>query len=142
VRTVERFRQAVEARDVAAMTALFAPDIRFFSPVKFRPFEGAELVGQVFRVLMRTFEDFRYVGQFAGQAEEGDGGAEVDSHVLIFRTVVNGKDVHGMDLVQTNADGLISTFTVMIRPQSALTAVSEAIYAGLVADGAVAPPAR
>ncbi|GAA0231552.1 nuclear transport factor 2 family protein [Saccharothrix sp. NPDC042600] len=124
----ERFRRAIEAGDFAGATALFADDITFHSPVKFRPFEGVEVVRALFGVLQRTFQDFEYVGQY-------DGGP--DGHVLRFRTVVNGKQVDGIDLIQLDADGRIGTFTVMIRPLSALTTVGEAIYAGLVADGVV-----
>ncbi|KAA0021707.1 nuclear transport factor 2 family protein [Antrihabitans cavernicola] len=135
--TADEFRTAVETVDHDAITALFADDVRFYSPVKFRPFEGKAVTAAVFRVLLRTFEGFRYVGQLAGTGEEGDGGPVTESHMLHFRTKVNGKAVEGMDLIQLDDAGKISTFTVMIRPLSAVTTVSEAIYAGLVADGVV-----
>ncbi|MFI9007791.1 nuclear transport factor 2 family protein [Actinosynnema sp. NPDC053489] len=122
-----RFQEAVEAGDVVGATEFFSDDITFHSPVKFRPFEGIDAVRALFRVLQRTFEDFRYVGRYDG----------TDGHVLHFRTTVNGKQVEGIDLIGLDADGRIGTFTVMIRPQSALTAVGEAIWAGLVADGVV-----
>ena len=138
--TADKFRKAVEAGDHAAITATFAQDIRLFSPVKFVPFEGIKTVSAVFSVLQRTFQDFRYVGEFSGRAEHGDGGDEVDSHILIFRTLVGGKQIHGMDLLQFDADGQISTFTVMVRPLSGLNALNEAIYAGLIADGLVPAP--
>lgn len=133
----DQFRQAVESGDFTAGVDLFSPDIRFYSPVKFQPFEGIDSVRALFHVLQRTFEDFRYVGQLSGRGEEGDGGKEVDTHMLHFRTVVEGKKVEGIDLIQLGEDGLISTFTVMIRPMSSLVAVSEAIHRGLVADGVV-----
>jgi ketosteroid isomerase-like protein len=121
------FKAAVEAGDIVGGTALFADDITFHSPVKFQPFEGIDAVRALFGVLQRTFEDFRYVGEYEGP----------NGHVLHFRTVVNGKQVEGIDLIELDQDGRIGTFTVMIRPQSALTAVGEAIWAGLVADGVV-----
>ncbi len=136
----EKFRAAVESGDLRAGLRLFDPDVRFFSPVKFQPFEGIEVVGALFNVLQRTFQDFRYVGQLTGRGEEGDGGPEVETHMLHFRTTVNGRSVEGIDLLQLNDRDLISTFTVMIRPLSALRTVSEAIYSGLVEDG-VLPPA-
>ena len=128
--TVERFRAAVEARDPAALDGLFAADIRFFSPVKFTPFEGLPLVRGLFDVLFATFEDFRYVGAMAGDV---DGNA--DSHLLVFRATVRGKEIHGIDLLQLDADGLVSEFTVMVRPLSAVTALGEAVQAGLVKAG-------
>jgi hypothetical protein len=109
-----------------------ACDIRLFSPVKFRPFEGVAEVGALLRVLLRTFEDFRYVGNFAGTVTD-DGDA--DSHVLVFRARVGAAQIHGIDLLQVSSEGLISTLTVMIRPQSAAIALGDAVHAGLVADG-------
>ena len=38
------FFDAVQAKDVAAMRAALADDVRFLSPVVFRPYEGRELV--------------------------------------------------------------------------------------------------
>ncbi|MEH0933955.1 nuclear transport factor 2 family protein [Micromonospora psammae] len=136
--TVERFRAAVEARDLAAFDGLFSPDVRFYSPVKFTPFQGAPAVHGLLGVLLRTFEDFRYVGQLAGEAEIGPAGRPVDSHILIFRATVRGKQIHGLDLLQLGDDGLIEEFTVMVRPLSAVNTLSEAVVAGLAADG-IAP---
>ncbi|WP_236791486.1 nuclear transport factor 2 family protein [Amycolatopsis sp. GM8] len=138
--TTARFRAAVEARDTDAFADLFAEDIRFYSPVKFRPFEGKPMVLGLFGVLMRTFEDFRYVGTFDGTAERSADGAEAPSAILVFRAVVAGKQIHGLDLLQFGEDGRISEFTVMVRPLSAVQALSEAVLAGLVADGLVPAP--
>jgi hypothetical protein len=135
VTTIERFRTAVEDRDVAALDALFGPSPRFFSPVKFTPFEGRDTVLGVFGVLLRrVFDEFRYTGELHGSAATA-AGAMADSHLLVFRAVVNGKQVHGIDLIQLDAQGLIEEFTVMVRPQSALTALSNAVLAGLTEEG-------
>ena len=95
----------------------------------------------LFGVLLRTFEDFRYVGQFQGTAETSADGEEVPSEILLFRAVVNGKQIHGIDLLQFDETGRIKEFTVMVRPLSAVQALSEAVFAGLVADGLVPGPA-
>jgi SnoaL-like domain len=134
----DRFRAAVEARDMSAFDEMFAPDVRFFSPVKFTPFVGAPLVRGLLGVLLRTFEDFRYVGSFTGEADMG--GRDVPSHILIFRAAVDGKQIHGIDLIQPGESGLIEEFTVMVRPLSAVTALSDAVLAGLMADGLLPAP--
>ncbi|MEU9012341.1 nuclear transport factor 2 family protein [Streptomyces sp. NPDC048479] len=139
--TAERFRAAVEARDLTALDELFTDDVRFYSPVKFRPFEGRPMVLGLFGVLLRTFEDFRYIGQFDGAAETSTDGAEAPSEILLFRAAVNGMQIHGIDLLQFDETGRIKEFTVMVRPQSAVHALSEAVLAGLVADGLVPEPA-
>ncbi|NEE42385.1 nuclear transport factor 2 family protein, partial [Streptomyces sp. SID7982] len=41
---VDRFRAAVDSRDLGALDDLFTEDIRLYSPVKFTPFEGRPAV--------------------------------------------------------------------------------------------------
>ncbi|MGW9130180.1 nuclear transport factor 2 family protein [Streptomyces sp. NPDC055681] len=135
--TAERFRTVVEKRDLAALEDLFTEDIRLYSPVKFTPFEGKPMVLGLFGVLLRTFEDFRYIGHFEGEAETSTDGEEAPSAILLFRATVHGKQIHGIDLLQFDETGRIKEFTVMVRPQSAVHALGEAVLAGLVADGLV-----
>ncbi|GGO41405.1 MULTISPECIES: nuclear transport factor 2 family protein [Streptomyces] len=137
--TTARFRAAIEKRELAVVEELFTPDIRFYSPVKFQPFEGREMVMGLFGVLLRLFEDFRYVGSYEGTAQTSVDGSEAASAVLLFRTTVAGKEIHGIDLLHFDEDGRIKEFTVMVRPQSAVQALGQAVYAGLVADGLVPP---
>ncbi|MEE1792838.1 nuclear transport factor 2 family protein [Streptomyces sp. BE308] len=139
--TADRFRAAVDSRDLTALDDLFTEDVRLYSPVKFTPFEGRAMVLGLFGVLLRTFEDFRYVGQFDGSAETGVDGTEAPSAVLLFRATVSGKQIHGIDLLHFAPDGRIKEFTVMVRPRSAVHALGEAVLAGLVADGLVPAPA-
>ncbi|MCG5219706.1 nuclear transport factor 2 family protein [Streptosporangium sp. KLBMP 9127] len=132
-----RFRAAVESRDLAALDDLFTEDVRLHSPVKFTPFVGKPMVLGLFGVLVRTFEDFRYIGHFDGTAETSADHTEVPSVILLFRATVNGKQIHGIDLLQFDQEGRIQEVTVMVRPQSAVHALGEAVLAGLVADGLV-----
>ena len=52
--TAERFREAVERKELAAAAELLAPDVVFHSPVTFHPFLGREtvsaLLGEVAQV--------------------------------------------------------------------------------------------
>ncbi|MFB8035824.1 nuclear transport factor 2 family protein [Streptomyces sp. NPDC056004] len=137
VETAERFRAAVEKGELALLSDLFTEDICLYSPVKFTPFEGRPMVLGLFGVLLRTFEDFRYVGHFEGTAETSADGEEAPSTVLLFRATVNGKQIHGIDLLQFDGAGRIKEFTVMVRPQSAVHALGQAVLDGLVADGLV-----
>lgn len=137
---VDRFRAAVDRRDLDALGDLFTEDIRLYSPVKFTPFEGRPMVLGLFGVLLRTFEDFRYVGEFAGASRTSADGMEAPSAVLLFRATVGGREIHGIDLLHLDDDGLIKEFTVMVRPQSAVQALGEAVLTGLVADGLAPAP--
>ncbi|SEB90271.1 Ketosteroid isomerase-related protein [Streptomyces sp. 2224.1] len=140
--TADRFKAAVEAADLDGVEELFTEDVRLYSPVKFTPFEGRPMVLGLFGVLLRTFQDFRYVGELDGSAQTAAGpdGGSADSTVLVFRATVNGKQIHGIDLLQFDEAGRIKEFTVMVRPQSAVQALGEAVLAGLVEDGLVPQP--
>jgi hypothetical protein len=137
---VDRFRAAVDSRDLTPLDDLLTEDVRLYSPVKFTPFEGRPMVLGLFEVLLRTFEDFHYVGRFDGASETSADGTEAPSAVLLFRATVNGKQIHGIDLLHFDEEERIQEITVMVRPQSAVQALGEAVLTGLVADGLVPAP--
>ncbi|GGX58852.1 nuclear transport factor 2 family protein [Streptomyces minutiscleroticus] len=139
--TADRFRTAVDNRDLAALDDLFTDDVRLYSPVKFPPFEGKRAVLGLFGVLLRTFEDFHYIGHFTGTSQTSGDAASAPSEVLLFRARAGGKEIHGIDLLHFADDGRIKEFTVMVRPRSAVHALGEAVLAGLVADGLAPAPA-
>jgi ketosteroid isomerase-like protein len=119
VTTAERFRAAVERKDLAAAGELLADDVVFHSPVTFHPFLGRETVSALFGEVVQVFKDFRYTDEL-----EMDG-----AHALIFRAGVAGTDreIEGIDLLRFDADGLIADFTVMLRPLSALVPFARAM---------------
>ena len=121
----QRFRAAVEARYLEAMTACIAPGVRFYSPVAFRPFEGRETTGAVLGFVMETFEEFRYVDELS------DG----PLHMLRFRALVGDREVEGIDLLEEDGDGLVERLTVMLRPLSATIAMGEAMSSAFEAAG-------
>jgi hypothetical protein len=105
-----KFRAAVERMDIDAASELLAADIVFHSPVTFHPFIGRETVTRLLAIVADTFEDFRYTDEL-----QTDG-----AHALIFRASVAGRELEGIDLLRLDDDGLISDFTVMVRPMSGL----------------------
>ena len=119
--SAEAFRKAVESFDLNAALACLTPDIVFHSPVTFKPFEGREAVAVLFGILFRTFEDFRYVGEFSSD----------DGAVLRFLTRIGDREVEGIDMIHTRDDGLIDEFTVMVRPLSAAMALRDTVGAEL-----------
>lgn len=109
------FRTAVEAHDIDTMVALLSPDVRLHSPVAFSPFVGHDQVRVLFENLLEVFEDFHYVDELAG-----DG-----THALIFRAHIGEVQVHGLDHLVVGDDGLVTEFTVMVRPLSAAIRLAE-----------------
>ena len=116
------FRAAIEAGEIDEALACMTPEVVLHSPVTFKPFEGREAVATLFGILFRTFEDFRYVGEY--DAEDG-------SEVLHFRTRIGDRDVEGIDMIHYDADGMIDDFTVFVRPLSAVNALRDSIGAQL-----------
>ena len=110
-------RAAIEARDIDSLKALFAEGIVFNSPVAFHPFVGRETVAEVLSHVMEVFTDFLYVDELTG-----DG-----THALVFSAGVGGRAVLGLDHLRYDDDGLVSEFTVMVRPLSGLIALAEAM---------------
>ncbi|MBK9739854.1 MAG: nuclear transport factor 2 family protein [Actinobacteria bacterium] len=111
------FRAAVEAGDLEAMSVLLAPDVVFMSPVAFQPFRGREAVTEVLRNVFEVFGDFTYVDELDGRG----------SHALVFTATVGGREVQGLDHLRFDEAGLVSEFTVMVRPLSGLIALAEAM---------------
>lgn len=109
------FRTAVEQRDLDQMVRLLSPDVRLYSPVAFRPFVGHDQVRELFANLLEVFEGFHYVDELAGEA----------SHALIFRAHIGDVQIHGLDHMVIGEDGLVTEFTVMVRPLSAAIRLAE-----------------
>lgn len=122
--SAQKFRAAVESRDLHGMMAALSDDVVLHSPVSFKPFEGKAAVRALLGVIVETFSDFRYTDELAAEG----------THALIFRARVGDREVEGMDLLREGADGLIEDFTVMVRPMSGLIALAQAVGPKLEAD--------
>ena len=123
--TAARFRAAVESHDAGAAAELLAEGIVFHSPVTFHPYVGRETVARLLGIVAEVFEDFRYTDELAGEG----------THALIFRAAVGGRELEGLDLLRFDADGLISEFTVMVRPVSGLMPFAEKMAERVTAAG-------
>jgi hypothetical protein len=122
------FGTAVVAGDIDAALALLAEDVVFHSPVVHRPYQGRDAVAPILHAVSQVFEDFRYTGEI--------GAPDAASHVLVFRTRVGNREIEGIDLLHTGADGLVDELTVMVRPLSGALALAEVMRARLAPGGA------
>jgi hypothetical protein len=113
----DRFRAAVESKDVSAIDQLFADDVTFRSPVVFKPYEGREAIAMLLGAVVQVFEDFRYTDQ----VETGD------VATLAFSARVGDREVDGIDLLRFDGDGKIREMAVYVRPMSGVTALAEAM---------------
>ena len=115
------FRKAVEERDEAAIQVLLADTVELSSPVAFKPYVGKPITAAILRGVLRVFEDFHYVREI----HDSNG----RYHAFVFETTVSGMKITGCDFLHFNDEGLIDDFTVMVRPLSGATALSEAMGA-------------
>jgi SnoaL-like domain len=112
-------RKAIEAKDIDAIGALLSDDVVFRSPAVYRPYQGRETVVALLAVVEKVFENFRYTNEWR------DG----STTILCFEANVGDRDIQGIDILEAGADGLVQSFTVMIRPLSGLEAVAAAVAA-------------
>ncbi len=92
------FRKAVEARDLAALTALLAPDVEFWSPVSFSAYRGRDTVGFILAAVATVFEDFVYVDEL-----------ERDGHSMLrFSARVGDRAAEGVDLIELDEQGRVA----------------------------------
>ena len=100
----------------AALDALLAEDCVFRSPAIFKPQPGRDLttmyLGAALKVLGPTL---RYLEEWVNDS----------SAVLEFEATLDGKTVHGVDMMRWNSDDRLTSFTVMVRPFSALQTLME-----------------
>src|SRR5437588_12707425 len=106
-----RFRAAVERGNLDEAVDLFSEDATFRSPVLFEPYEGRDQVVKVLQAAERVLGlggEFRYVHQL----EDSDDRVAI----LEFATVVEGRQVEGIDKPTLDDDGTITELKGIIRP--------------------------
>jgi hypothetical protein len=116
---MQEFSNAIEARDLDRLGALFSDDVVFRSPVVHAPYQGRDQAKLLLAAVAQVFEDFRYT------REIGAPGA-ADS-ALVFRARVGDRELEGCDFIHLNDDGLIDELYVMVRPATGLMALAEAM---------------
>lgn len=128
----DAFVDAIHAKDGDALRATLDPDVRFFSPVVFKGYEGAEVVGTILAEgAMKVLEDFTYVHRLED--------TEARVATLIFRARVGERWVDGLDLLTFGEDGQVTELKVMARPLSGLNALAAAMGKRFEELGVVQP---
>jgi hypothetical protein len=121
--SLEKWHAMVASKDLAVLNAIIHPDAAFRSPMAFKPYQSSQAVVLLLSTVIQVFEDFAYHRQLA--SEDGL------SVVLEFSARVGEKKLKGIDLIQFDADGLITDFEVMIRPFNSLQALGAEMGARL-----------
>ena len=126
----DRFRAAVEARDLDAAMEVFSDDVVFRSPIVHKPYQGREILRALLGGISQVLEDFRY--------ERAIGAPDAADHALVFTARVGDRQVEGADFFHVNEDGLVDEMVVMLRPMTGAQAAAEGMRAYF--EGSVPTP--
>ncbi|NGO66951.1 SnoaL-like domain-containing protein [Streptomyces sp. SB3404] len=127
---VRAFREAVELRDMTAVEKTLAADVTFFSPVMVRPYRGRTKVAAFLRVLSEVLQEFRYTQELWNDSRD-EGGR---THVLLFDARVEHKPLQGVDVLEYDAAGLVTSLVVMVRPLPAAMTLARTVGARMEQD--------
>ena len=115
---LQRWHELVESRDVSRLPAMIAEAAVFHSPAVHSPQEGRDLVTAYLTGAIHVLgPTLRYVEEWQNEK----------TAVLRFTAEVDGLQVEGVDLITWDDDGVIVSFTVMVRPIRGLEAVIAAM---------------
>lgn len=112
-----KWHQFVVEHDSKVLAEALADDVVFHSPFIWRPQEGKATTMRYLTSAVHVLEDFTYHREFVGG----------NAMTLEFSARVGTLSVKGVDIIQFNAEGLISDFEVMVRPANGLQALGAAM---------------
>lgn len=115
-KSIARWHEMLESRDISILNELLAEEVVFRSPVAFQPYPGKQMVFFILTNVIQVFENFTYHREFI--SEDGN------NVVLEFSANVGDKKLKGVDMIQFNEEGQMIDFEVMIRPKSGLEALA------------------
>ncbi len=116
---MQEFAAARTSKDLDRYSQWFADDMRLYVPVYEEPFIGKQAACQILPVVFSVFENFHYLDVFVGQ----------QTHALVFRAEVGGIPLEGVDYLRTDENGLVTEFSVTMRPLKAITTLVKEIGA-------------
>ena len=122
---MQRWHGMVAARDMSQLPELLAPDVVFRSPFVFTPYLGAAKTHALLSTVIEVFTNFLYHRSYR----------DASSVVLEFSADIGDKSCKGVDIISFDAQGRIVEFEVLIRPASALNALSQQMGERLAAHG-------
>ncbi|MFT4213426.1 MAG: hypothetical protein QM622_01435 [Microbacterium sp.] len=130
---IDTWKSAGEAGDAAAALTALTEDAELVSPLtaRFR-FRGADEIGPLLTAAFEVLSDYRYETDLRGDRE---------AH-LTARALVRGVELHELQHLELDRDGLIRTITVAMRPLPAITAFAREMGPLLAAEWGAPGAAR
>lgn len=102
----------MKSHDAKALWDLLHPDAVFESPVVHSPQRGRDIAFKYLSTAEKVLggPGFTYVGEWTG----------ANGAVLEFKTILDGIEINGVDIISFDAEGRITHFKVMVRPLKAI----------------------
>ena len=120
----QRILELIETHDANGIKEMLHPEVVFRPPTYWADWVGKEPVAILLEHVSAIFEEFRYRRSWS------DG----TNHALEFQARVGEFDIVGVDLITTDAAGLITEFEVVARPYKTVGALREAMMARVMKD--------
>lgn len=100
------------SHDAKALWDLLHPDAIFESPVVHSPQRGRDITSKYLASAEKVLggPGFSYVGEWKS----------ADGAVLEFKTMIDGIEINGVDIITFDSEGRITNFKVMVRPLKAI----------------------
>jgi hypothetical protein len=125
----DRFADAAQRRDGAAMAALFAEDVTYHTPTLAADLHGKDLTLRYLAAGTRIVDDLEYTDQVS------DG----EQLILFWTGILDQREISGATVLAGEAGGLIGDITVLQRPWGVTANFRDGILPALA--GAVPLPA-
>ncbi|MDX6375366.1 MAG: hypothetical protein QOD98_4354 [Nocardioidaceae bacterium] len=122
---VAAWHEIAASRDPVGLAELLADDVVFRSPAVHTPQEGKQLTTAYLSAAVVVLgPTLVYQRQWYAETNA----------VLEFEAELDGLTVHGIDMMEWNAEGKLVEFTVMVRPFKGLNKLIELMAAELFRD--------
>jgi ketosteroid isomerase-like protein len=105
------FTAALAGQDIEALVGTLAPDVVLHSAVTGTPFEGRDVLRDIYASLFEAFEEFRVTEEFASG----------DVHVFFWEGRIDGRYVAGADRIEVDGAGQVRDITIVGRPMAGLS---------------------
>lgn len=122
--TIATMQDVVAKGDKDAIAPLLAEHVKFMPPTYWATWTGRDAVAAVLGHVGQVFSDFEY------RRVMGEG----NDWALEFQCKIGDLDAVGVDLITLDADGLICTFEVVMRPYKSIGALRDAMNARVMKD--------
>ncbi|TPQ41528.1 hypothetical protein C2U70_02680 [Bradyrhizobium guangdongense] len=123
---LDKWYAYIKSHDRTALWDLLHPDAVFESPVVHTPQRGRDITFKYLASADKVLggPHFTYLGEWTSAS-----GA-----VLEFKTMIDGIEINGVDIISFDADGRITHFKVMVRPLKAINMLHKMMAEQLAAQ--------